>query len=212
MLNGNRDLLHIQTDLQLPSEIPGTQVSVQWYLDSWELIAPDGTVLSEEAESETPVRLQAVLSLKGETLSWERELLVCPPEDPDSGQKIRMLQSQVQAEQMETDTGLVLPESVYGESVAWYSEMDDRWVFMGLLTAAAVSAMAIGKRREEERLVKEKEQSLQMDYPDIVSRLSLYMGAGMSTRKAWEKIVDSYERRGQKGPRPAYEEMRTTLH
>lgn len=55
---------------------------------------------------------------------------------------------------------------------------------------------------------------MQLDYPEIVSRLSLYMGAGISTRKAWERIVDHYEKKelSDKERHVAYEEMRITLH
>ena len=211
ILNENKDLHHIQTDLYLPSEIPQTQVSVQWYLDSWELIAPDGTVYSERVKEATTVRMQAVLSLQGEKLSWEREVQVCPLTFPDSGQKLRMLQQQVQEAQEEPDKKLILPETVNGEPVVWYQKMDDRWMLMGLLTIAAVCAMAAGRHREEEQRTRERERSMQLDYPDIVSRLSLYMGAGMSTRKAWERIVDGYERREEKGTKAAYEEMCRTL-
>jgi hypothetical protein len=53
-----------------------------------------------------------------------------------------------------------------------------------------------------------------LDYPEIVSRLSLYMGAGISTRKAWERIVDNYEKKGKPDAQrhAAYEEMRVALH
>ncbi len=211
MLNGNEDLHQIQTDLYLPSEIPQTQVTVQWYLDSWELIAPDGTVYSERVKEATTVRIQALLSLQGNTLTWEREARVCPPVSPDSGQKLRMLQRQVQEAQKKPDKKLILPETVNGEAVAWYRKRDDRWMLIGLWTVAALCAMAAGRHREEELRIRERERSLQLDYPDIVSRLSLYMSAGMSTRKAWEKIVDNYERREGKGTRAAYEEMCRTL-
>lgn len=54
---------------------------------------------------------------------------------------------------------------------------------------------------------------MRLDYPDIVSRLSLYMGAGISTRKAWERIVADYEKREEpdRERHAAYEEMCTTL-
>ena len=212
MLNGNKDLQHIQTDLYLPSEFPGTSVQIQWYLDFWELIKPDGTVQGERIKEETPVRVQAVLSLQGETLEWEREMIVCPVTSPSPEQKIRMLQYQVQEAQEEASGTLALPDAVYGEPVSWYAQMDDRWMYMGMLTAAAVCLLVVGRRREEEQKEKERERSMQMDYPDIISRLSLYMNAGMSTRSAWERIADGYEKRRRKGSRPAYEEMLTTLH
>ena len=114
--------------------------------------------------------------------------------------------------QEEASGTLALPDAVYGEPVSWYAQMVDRWMYMGLLTAAAVCLLVVGRRREEEQKAKERERSMQMDYPDIISRLSLYMNAGMSTRSAWERIADGYEKRRRKGSRPAYEEMLTTLH
>ena len=62
-----------------------------------------------------------------------------------------------------------------------------------------------------------KRRSVQLgaDYPDIISKLSLYLGAGMSIRTAWGRITAEY--RGEPGRirsgkerRYAYEEMRLT--
>ena len=32
-----------------------------------------------------------------------------------------------------------------------------------------------------------------LDYPQMVSKLTLYLGAGMTVRKAWYRIADDYE-------------------
>ena len=82
------------------------------------------------------------------------------------------------------------------------------------LTLLSVAALILGKRREDDREQKKRERSMQLDYPDIVSRLSLYMGAGVSTRNAWERLVDQYEKKteAEKKFHPAYEEMRRTLY
>ena len=55
---------------------------------------------------------------------------------------------------------------------------------------------------------------LALDYADVVYQLMVYIGAGLTVRKAWECIVENYERRKEshKGRiRPAYEEMAQTL-
>ena len=51
------------------------------------------------------------------------------------------------------------------------------------------------------------------DYPEIVSKLTVFLGAGLTVRGAWEQIVRNYERdrKEGKGERYAYEEMRETL-
>ena len=49
---------------------------------------------------------------------------------------------------------------------------------------------------------------MMLDYPQIVSQLNLLLGAGMSSKSAWKKIVDDYQQRRQtSGTRAAYEEM-----
>lgn len=49
-----------------------------------------------------------------------------------------------------------------------------------------------------------------MEYPDMVSKLSILLSAGMTLQRAWKKIAISYEekRKNNRGkPMPAYEEM-----
>ncbi len=46
------------------------------------------------------------------------------------------------------------------------------------------------------------------DYPEIISKLTLFLGAGMTVKRAWKKIVTDYETaREAKGERYIYEEM-----
>ena len=49
---------------------------------------------------------------------------------------------------------------------------------------------------------------MMMDYSEILSRLVVFLGAGLPVRKAWAKIVEDYRRTEEKaGERAAYEEM-----
>ena len=54
---------------------------------------------------------------------------------------------------------------------------------------------------------------MQLAYPDIVNRLSLYMGAGISIRHAWERIIRGYEKQRQMtgNSEDAYEQMKLAL-
>lgn len=50
---------------------------------------------------------------------------------------------------------------------------------------------------------------MQRDYPEIISKLTLLLGAGMTVKRAWRKIVMDYEEEKDIwGIRYAYEEMR----
>ena len=56
---------------------------------------------------------------------------------------------------------------------------------------------------------KDREDGLRQDYPEIVYRLVLLIGSGMTVRAAWEKIISDYQRwRERTGKnRWGYEEM-----
>ena len=70
---------------------------------------------------------------------------------------------------------------------------------------AAVAAVFWGKDKDLDKQIKERDEQLAADYPEMVSKLSLYIGAGMSTRLAWRKIAEEYRQKGIK--RYVYEEM-----
>lgn len=213
-LKENPDLKHIVSGVSMPSVYPDSRITIQWYLDSWEYVEPDGRIKNVSLEGPVPVRVQAILALDSQELTWEREMIICPLSDPNEEQKLQMLQYQVQMSQEEPSGTVRLPDSILGEPVVWYPEADRRWLGIAGLTLLALCGMAAGKHSQEEKEEKERERNMQMAYPDIVSRLSLYMGAGISTRRAWERIVESYEQenRESKDTEAAYEEMRTTLH
>jgi hypothetical protein len=213
-LKGNTSLDSIMYDVYMPSVFPDSEITIQWYLDSWEYIEPDGTLKNESLTEEIPGRVQAVLTLEDQTLTWEREYVICPPENPSEEQKLKMLSNQIEELQEDSIAEIVLPKEILGESVVWYEKKDQRWLGIAALTILALCAMAAGRHSEDEKKEKIRERDMQLAYPDIVNRLSLYMGAGISTRGAWERIVANYEQKsGEKqGAGYAYEEMRTTLH
>lgn len=212
-LKENLSLEAVMSDVSMPSVFPDSQISIQWYLDSWKYVQPDGTVKNEFLEKPVPVRVQAVLMLDEQEMTWERTFHVCPPETPDTEQKIDMLKYQIQSIQENGTEQVLLPDSVLGEAISWYPGRDVRWLETAALTVLALCTAAAGRHSEEEKKEKLRERNMQLAYPDIVSRLSLYMGAGLSTRKAWERIVESYEQKiGKNEAQAAYEEMRTALH
>lgn len=212
-LKENESLDSITSDLNMPDTFPNSEIAIEWYLDSWDYVDLDGTVKSERVEEEVWLQVQAILSLQEMELSWEREICICPLENPSIAKKLQMLQYQLEMEQEQSSVQkIVLPKKFKGETLIWYGEGDTRWLWMLLLTIAAVCAMLLGQKKDDEKQRKKRERSMQLDYPEIVSRLSLYMGAGISTRKAWERIVATYEGNEKKEPKAAYEEMKITLH
>ena len=69
-----------------------------------------------------------------------------------------------------------------------------------------------GEQRQKEQRKKEIRQ-MQFDYPQLINKFSLYIGAGMTVRRAWIQIVKEYDKeKHYLGERTVYEEMRYTMN
>ncbi len=210
-LNGNPDLQHIGGAVSMPSSDPETGVNLQWYASSWEYLTVDGTIKNESLTEPTEIQVQAVLELQGETGDWQRTITIQPPDESVAEDQLRVLTWQLSELQKENGTELMLPEELEGTSLIWYFRRDTTWLLLGALSILTVCAMRLGEKQEEERALAERERRMQLVYPEIVSRMGLYMGAGISTRKAWERIVAGY-RKEHESCNEAYEEMCAALY
>ena len=211
-LNGNQDLQHIGGNVSMPSGEPETGVSLQWYASSWEYLTVDGTVKNESLTEPVQLQIQVVLELQGETEDWQRTITIQPPDESVEEDQLRVLSWQLSELQKDNSRELVLPEELDGNPLIWYTGKDTTWLLLGALTFLTVCAMKLGEKQEEERTLAERERQMQLAYPEIVSRMGLYMSAGISTRKAWERIVAGYRQEGRQSCNEAYEEMCTALY
>ena len=112
-----------------------------------------------------------------------------------------------------TQEGFYLPETFQGKKLS-YRRKDNTdfniiWI-LGILIAFLLFAR---KRVQAKQKIEKRHRELMNDYPDIVSKLIVFVGAGLSVRVAWEQIVGDYEgeQRREKDKRAAYEEMARSL-
>ena len=109
---------------------------------------------------------------------------------------------------------LSLPTEIDGQRI-FYSEHEDRsYLLLPLL--GVVAAMAIYMRQGQVRRTekKQREALLMLDYSELVSKLMVYIGAGLTVRNALETISQHFDAliaRGIKADRPLYQELRTMV-
>lgn len=109
---------------------------------------------------------------------------------------------------------LSLPTEIDGQRIC-YSEHEDRsYLLLPLL--GVIAAMAIYMRQGQARRTekKQREALLMLDYSELVSKLMVYIGAGLTVRNALETISQHFDAliaRGIKEDRPLYQELRTMV-
>ena len=70
----------------------------------------------------------------------------------------------------------------------------------------------LGRGWELERKLEQRKKQLLLDYPEVVNKLALYMGAGMTIRNAFARMGEDYRRQQKERFRYVYEEILITCY
>lgn len=209
ILGKNKDLQSVLSDLALEERYGDWPIYVEWESDRPDIISDTGSVA--EVEQTEQALLLARLSYGGVVRTQEIAVTVEPPPLTEEELLYRELEELLQEAQK---TSLAqaewrLPEEWRGERVGWRQIAEDNSLLLWAgVMAAAAAAYLISDKDLHKQLEKRKE-SIRREYPEIVHKLMLFLGAGMTVRGAFRKIAGDYEERCQNGSRasPAYEEM-----
>lgn len=215
ILGDNKSLDEVRGNLNLITTIPGTDISVSWETDRYDVIDMQGNLKEDVlTEQGTVVKLTAVLSYADEKASHEFYIKAYPPLLNDDERIMEYLQNSVVRSNEETATEeyMILPNSVNGETIQWEYGTDQRAAAILVIGIGAAGMLIVseGQRKKEEE--KKNARQMQIDYPQIINKFNLYIRAGMTIRRAWFLIAQDYERKNDGKKRKAYEEMIFTMN
>ena len=105
---------------------------------------------------------------------------------------------------------LSLPRQVDGRSVSWASQEGGEGIVLIMLVPAAALAVFWQRDKRLEKLEQQRKNQLILDYPDLLFKLTMLLGAGMTIKGAFVKIASEYSERRSRQARYVYEEMLVT--
>ena len=211
ILGKNADLEHVENDLNLVEALPGYPFQIEWESGNYKLIDAAGKLQEAEIPEEgEQVGLNAVFThgeFRAEHLFYVR---ICPKKLTEAEireQKILDAFQKAEAESREEGT-LSLPSEADGETLIWRDRQSKSWMTILLGAVCAAAVLYFLKDEDLKKEIKKREKQMLLTYPEMVSKLSIYLGAGMTLKSSWEKICADYEStKAQKGKNAVYEEM-----
>lgn len=221
ILGENASLDQVRTDLELVTEIPGEPVEVMWELDRYDLINIYGELNEENLRQESEgvlVSLKAYLTYTEDESMQALETFAArlyPPElsgeeEAVAGVRDAILQEEANSKE---EKNVFLPKEVNGRRVQLFEEKNLRGLYVLALGPLICVLLVCLQRQNEQKEREERERQMMLDYPEIVNKLTLLLGAGMTVKSAWQKIIQDYERQKEaRGIRFAYEEMTAACH
>lgn len=211
-------LNEVRGDLDLPDRLDSYGLRVYWQSQNPDVIDSFGEVWNEGI-SDRGVRtiLTAELTDGIHRAEHEFPVRILPPLLTEKEKAVQGFLRQVSEldERNKTQDGIWLPKEYEGRTLYYRNgEGTDYKVLLVLGVVLAVLCYA-KDQSDERKSVKRKHQQMLLDYSEIISKLMVFLGAGMAVPLAWERIVKDYETgRKKKGGsvRYAYEEMRQTYY
>lgn len=216
-LGENASLGDVQKKVVIREAYQDELVEARWEFDNSEVIDYNGEIIAEELP-ETGILVQAAVELTCGTSGccYEFLFLVKPLVLNEKEQLLKALGDYFAAQ--ETLPGkekLLLPETLGGEKLQWSEKKEylpEKILALGFVIAAAIPLIGVSRQQEAR---KKREEQLLMEYPDMISKLVLLMGAGMTLLGAWKKIASEYETKRNNHSileRISCEEMLYTCH
>ncbi len=214
VLNGNACLEDVQKDLKLVSDLQGYPFQIGWESSAYSLVNTDGTVHNEELAGGEVV----ILTAKFRYEDWFRELQIPVQVNPavyTPEEALRMRMEELLREREEGSRSaevMELPDQIGTQPVIWSEIIEDGSGYFLILVMLAAGVLYWGKAKELEQKLEARKRQLLLDYPEIVNKLALYMGAGMTVRNAFLKMGEDYKKQKEEREKYVYEEILMTCY
>lgn len=214
ILGGNTCLEDVRKNLNLVSALEGYPFRIGWESSAYSLINTDGTVHNEELVGGEVVTLTATLRYE----EWVRELQIPAQINPAVYTPQEALRARMEELLRERDESsrsgevMTLPEQIGTEPVIWSEIIEDSSGYFLILVMLAAGVLYWGRGRELDQKLEARKRELLLDYPEIVNKLALYMGAGMTVRNAFLKMGEDYKKQKEARKKYVYEEILMTCY
>lgn len=207
MLANNKSVNKVNSHVDFVNSIGKEDIKVSWGIENSDLIGYDGEIGKNVPRKGSLVKLTAIMELDKITENYQFYVKVFPEKKNSNLQ--RYLQKHVDEKSI-TEREVSLPKKIGGKAYQYFVKNTNYsiWIFPLALVIAIV--LFVIKDKDLDKEVEERQKQMLRDYPNIVSKLLIYFGAGLSIKSALERIV--YEYNKQKNEiHYAYEEMEIAI-
>ena len=207
MLANNKSVNKVNSHVDFVNSIGKEDIKVSWGIENSDLIGYDGEIGKNVPRKGSLVKLTAIMELDKITENYQFYIKVFPEKKNSNLQGY--LQKHVDEKSI-TEREVSLPKKIDGKAYRYFVKNTNYaiWIFPLALVIAIV--LFVMKDKDLDKEVEERQKQMLRDYPNIVSKLLIYFGAGLSIKSALERIV--YEYNKQKNEiHYAYEEMEIAI-
>lgn len=208
LLKENNSLDEIMSDINLVTYMPQAELFIDWKIEDYELISRDGKISNLDLNDKVKTQLTAIITYYELEFEYTIDLTILPKVFSKEEIAYKRLLEEIEEADIDSSSEeiLELPTNVDNMEVSWDENKENSslsFLIMGVIVAVIIFFSYDNDLYEK---VEERNQQILLDYPEIINKITLLLGAGMPLKNAWHKIVEDYKSKDIK-KRYAYEEM-----
>lgn len=205
-----KDFGEVGENVPIRSVYEKGRVEADWLFTPYGVVDAEGNICFEKVEETgTTVNVQVKLSCGAYEQIHSFAFLVTPKKLTEREALLQQVQDWMEKQMsLEGSKQLELPTKVNGHELIWSEEREYLTPQILFLEVVVMALFWIISKRK--KLQEQQTRMLQMEreYPEIVNQLSLLLGAGMTTRQAWNNLASQYtykKKAGMVGEKEVYE-------
>lgn len=191
-LGENEGMDMIENPVNLINTLPEYDMQVRWYIEDREVIDYWGNIYQGNEEKTTTVIATLVYEKEaGEEKS--REYIYEPKVSPYSERQLHNMEIKEIFDKADADSAnsdsVLLPQSHNGRKLQYRIKKKNEVFRFILIIPLIIAVVIIEKRSMQAGRKKKLQEELTREYPEIISKLSLLTGAGMTPYNALKRIA-----------------------
>ena len=198
--------------LKLPFALEGYPFELEWESNNYFLMNHEGEIkktdISKEGEQ---VIMKCTFIYEDWEKSYSMSVNILPKEQTD----YELWKEQVwetlnwSEEEQKNNSTYILPDKIGQKEVVFSEVKKDNSLIVFVLIVVTACVIYVMQDHDLHGKTGKRDNSMLMEYPVLINRITLYLGAGMTIKGAWNKIAKDYNRQKKltKEKKYTYEEM-----
>lgn len=220
ILNGNPSLQEIGGDLKLIESVKGYPFELKWESSEDAVLHNNGKIDFDNVEEGRDITLYLTVSYRNFELQKKTEIHLLGIEERLTQEELLSQRIEEAIAEQDRITGeentLTLPTEVGGERIVWTEPRENNGPALLLLALLAGLVYYFWRDHELHEKVERRGEALILAYPEMISKLTLLLSAGLTMRGAWFRLAEEYQKKKKEGKQESadyiYEEMLVTCH
>ena len=191
----NPSVDEVRSDLCLPAQLQNGAVSAEYYITPSGMIEDNGAITGQPEETGSLVTITATLTCQDQQRSAESCVRVLPPDLSAREALQKKIRDAVEAAQTENPSNsmMQLPQQVDGRTLHWSYPPEGTVRMLLVILLILPAALWVHEDSRVRESAKERKAQLELDYSQLLWKMTMLLSAGLTIRGAFTRIAAQYQ-------------------